>query len=312
MRRWLVFILILLVSWKTLSLQSCIDQDKADNTPEIGPIKEGFKVSAAIGYCASLTVMAFQGYDLTDNVTFLESTGNEFGSSGLISVRVDEDHPLPYNDHIGDILIGAIWDNEEESGVMSVVFGNLDVSEGDYQFYGLHTVPISRKSGEEEFFTVFAQQDIVVGRGSDTLTTIGLSRIEFDRELERLNEDQPDDVFAAVQQNVWYLQFRQKDRSDVYDDTFEINGGGQIVGASNESGGILYHALIETRYDYSSCNLNPVAGVAFIQNLKAGEGIDLGNILLNFHQECDGQADITISTGSFGRAINNTVYLNFD
>jgi hypothetical protein len=291
-----------------ISLLGCNKFKELKNDPDISPLQQGFKTSASIGYCTSLAVMAFQGQQLPANVIFNQGNNTEFSQSGILYVKVDIDNLLPFNHNIGDIIIAGIWDNEKESGVISIIFGDLDIFEGKYKFYGIHTVPFGRKRDSNRFITLFAQQDIVIGEGSDTLLNIGLSRVQFDSEMGRLEEEQPTDVFAAIQQNVWFIQFDQEDPTNLYVDYFEINGGGQIVSATNSEGRNTYHALLETKYDYENCNLNPEAGHAFIQNLKAGEGIDLGNIFLDFHSTCNGKGDVTFATGKYigsnGRDIN--------
>ena len=140
-----------------------------------------------------------------------------------------------------------------------------------------------------------------------------MSRIQFDLEMDRTKEPAPDDVFIAAKQNVWFVKIDQNNTiSDIYDDTYEISGGGQLAEASNTSGGITYHALIETKFNYSHCNQNPTSGTGFIQKIKAGERVDLGNITLNFHDDCDGQAHVDFAMGSYLPYTGRDVNLNFE
>lgn len=312
MKRFLAFTSSFVLIIYLFQLSACKKIEELREDPEITPLKEGFKASAAIGYCASLAVMAFEGQDLPSNAYFDVGSNTEYSKSGIIYVNADGANPMPFNNHIEDIIIAGIWDETQESGVISIIFGDLDIFRGKYQFYGIHTVPVRRKLNGERFITAFAQQDVVVGQGSDTLINIGLSRVEFDQEIDRLNEDQPTDVFVAAQQNVWFIQFYQNDIASLADDDYEINGGGQIVSATDAEGGITYHAMIETKYKLDDCNLNPYHGSAFIQHIKAGEGIDLGNIFMDFHQECDGQANVTFATGDYVGANGRDIDLNFN
>lgn len=294
-------------------LSSCSKIKELRDDPDLTPLKQGFKATSAINYCASLAVMAFQGEPLPPQVRVTSGSGNEYSQSIIMYVEAGDDFPVPFNRHIGEVIIAGIWDANQESGVISIIFGNLDIFNGELQFYGMHTVPVKRKFNSERFITVFAQQDVVIGQGSDTLLNLGLiPRIEFDSELERLEEEQPNDVFVAISQNVWFTQFYQNDPADLYDDSYEVNGGGQIAEAANTSGGITYHALIETKYDIGSCILNPNSGTGFIQNIKAGEGVDLGTITLDFHSECDGKADVTFATGKYVGSNGRAVNIHFD
>lgn len=296
-----------------LTFGACSKVDELRQDPELTPLQQGFKASAAIGYCASLAAMAFEGHSLPDNVVFEPGSGGEYSSSGLIYVTVDGSYPLPFNNKTGQILIGGIWDNTDGGGVISILFGNLDLLSAEFKLYGIHTVPVIRKKDTNQLMAVFAEQDIVIGEGSDTIVHVGLSRIAFDTELQRLETDQPSDVFAAVKQNVWFVNINQQDTyPDIYDDDYIINGGGQILEANSTSGGILYHAMIETAFSYATCNENPLSGTAFIQNIKAGSTIDLGNILLDFHSTCDGQADVQFSTGKYLSSNGQHVNLNFN
>ncbi|ELR69021.1 hypothetical protein C900_05579 [Fulvivirga imtechensis AK7] len=296
-----------------LTFGTCTRVDELRQDPELTPLQQGFKAAAAIGYCVSLAATAFEGHPLPANVTFEAGANSEYSSSGLIYLTVDKSHPLPFNNKIGNILIGGIWDNTDGGGVISILFGDLDILSAEFKLYGIHTIPVIRKKDSDQLVAVFAEQDIVIGEGSDTIIHVGLSRIAFDTELQRLESDQPADVFATVKQNVWFINVDQRNSfSDIYDDEYVINGGGQILEANSTSGGILYHAMIETAFSYATCSRNPLRGTAFIQNIKAGNSIDLGNILLDFHSSCDGQADVQFSTGQYLSSNGQNIHLNFD
>jgi hypothetical protein len=44
---------------------------------------------------------------------------------------------------------------------------------------------------------------------------------------------------------------------DLSDDSYTINGGGQMAEADNTSAGIVYHAVVNTLINISECNRNP-------------------------------------------------------
>ena len=172
---------------------------------------------------------------------------------------------------------------------------------------------MSRDPSNGEITTVFAEQDIIIGEGSDTLLNLSLSKPVFNQELLRLNSGPSLDMFTLVKQNVWFITIDQKSTpSEILDDEFRITGGGQIVSASAGSGGILYHALINTHFNYSQCSFNPILGTGFIQNLQAsGSSIDLGNITMDFHSSCDGRAQVAFATGKYISANGKFVNLNW-
>jgi hypothetical protein len=294
-----------------VSIFSCKKIEEFNQGPEIQPLRQGFQASAAIGYCASLASAAFHGETLPPNVSFETKTPSEgYTGAGIIHVQISNDYPLPFNTGIGDIYIAGLWNND--SGVISIILADVNLIDAEAKFYGLYTVPVMKKL-TGEITAVFAEQDIIIGEGSDTLMNLSLSQPKFTTELDRLNAPQPTETFVAIKQNVWFINIDQSGTpSDVYDDAFEINGGGQIAQASSNSGGLLYHAMIETQFTYADCSINPTHGTAFIQNLKAsGSSIDLGNLTLDFHSDCDGRAKVVVATGKYVTSNGKNISLDF-
>ncbi|HNP17226.1 MAG TPA: hypothetical protein PKL31_02225 [Fulvivirga sp.] len=280
-------------------LHSCKKiKELRDNNPDLRVLQQGFRAGVTIGYCASLANMAFKGEELPSNVTFSEGSNNEYSSSGLIYIDVTANDPLPAVNNAGKIVIAALWDATQKSGVMSILFADIDLLAADFKFYGLYTVPFAEEKNTGKVISVFAEQDIVIGEGQDTLINLSLTRPKFDTEINRTNDIPPTDAFLAAQQNVWFIKVNQNNTfPNVYDDTYEITGGGQIAEVRNDQGGIEYHALIDARYNYEQCRLNPIDGQGYIQNIKAGSSVDLGHITLNFHSDCDGQARASFALG---------------
>lgn len=305
---------LILVSLITLGIDSCKKNNKwTDENPEIEPLIQGFKTAAAIGYCVSLTTTVLGGEGLPDNILLESANPN----SGFIYVTINEQNPLPFNNHIGDIIIAYIWENDpvgsRRNGVISIVFADFNIIGNLFKFYGIHTVPVIQDMETGKIMTLFARQDIVFGEGSDTLLNLSLSNPQFSSELLRLDEEPPVNPFAAVSQNVWFISIDQHNTANLYDDSFVINGGGQIAEATSSSGGIQYHAMIGTEFIYDHCSLNPVRGDAFIQNLKAGNNtINLGDIYLRFRDRCDGKAYVEFAAGEYFNYIGRNVNLQLN
>jgi hypothetical protein len=290
---------------------SCSVLEDLQQEPELEPLEQGFKSSAAIGYCASVVNAAFRGDALPAHISFDPQTKDGYTSAGLIYISANAGHPLPFNNNVGDIVVAALW-NGSQGGVMSIVFGDIDVLSSQYKLYGIHTVPFFYDEQNKRIVTLFAEQDIVMGEGSDTLLNINLSKGKFDLELERLNEEQSEDVFVAVTQNVWHISVDPLNTPvNFYDDVVTVNGGGQIATVNSNSGGILYHAMIRTKFNFEQCKSNPISGTAFVQNFKVGSVLDLGTILLDFHSTCNGKAEITVATGKYVRSNGRDVVLNW-
>ena len=276
-----------------LLLASCSKFERYKQPPELGSLQQGLRAGTAVGYCVSVAYSAFKGYPLPDNVIFDQK-------SGFIYIHIDQYHPLQFNKNIGDIVIAGKWDIN--GGVMAILFANIDILEGKLKLYGLDLVPFMEQNDGSGILAVFAKQNIIVGNGSDTILNLGdLTELKFNAEMDRLNEEKPNDAFAVVKQNVWFINVDQNNTfTDVYDDDITINGGGQIAEVNGTSGGIIYHAMINTRVNYSVCSQNPFDGYALSQNFKAGDNfIDLGNSLLSFHNSCDGKAHVDLSTGKY-------------
>jgi hypothetical protein len=287
----------------------CNKLDQLDDDPELQPLTYGFQASAAIAYCASLTVSAFKGEALPSNVTFDPSSKDGYDGAGIIHIDVSPSNPLPFNSHTGDIFIAGLWNGN--SGVISIVFADIDILSSDFEFYGLHTVPVFLNPNGD-ITTLFAEQDIVIGQGSDTLLNLSLSNPKFQLEQNRLNNPRPNDFFTAIAQKVWYMEIDRNNLSTVFDDAVTLTGGGQVLEARSTSGGILYHALIDTEFNYQHCSQNPTDGTAFIQNIKVGSSTDLGNITFGFRDECDGKANVIVATGKYVGSNGRNINLNWN
>ena len=284
---------------------SCNKLREINQAPEIEPLRQGLKTSAAVAYCASVATSAFKGETLPDNVAFDKN-------AGLIYIKIDRSHPLPFNKNIGDIVVAGVWKNN--SGVMAILLGNINLIGGNIKLYGIHLVPFMQNPDNGKITAVFAKQDIIVGYGSDTILNLGnISDFVFNTQLDRLNTARPTDAFVAVKQNFWMIDIDQAGTSaNILDDNITISGGGQIVEAAGETGGIVYHALIEAKVNYSVCSKNPISGAALSQNFKAGGDLllDLGNSYITFHDNCDGSGHVDFSSGKYFMYNGKNISLN--
>ncbi|HLP74172.1 MAG TPA: hypothetical protein VK155_14800 [Bacteroidales bacterium] len=276
--------------------------DEKGEPPRLESLQQGIKVSSAIGYCASIVVAAHKGLPLPANVSRNQAPG-------LLNVRIDDQFPLPFNKGNGNITIASLWN--ENGGIMSILFTG-----GNAGIYGFFAVPVAEDTPGGPLKAVYADQDIIVGNGSDTILDLSsITSFFLNSRLERLENPATDDPFVAVKQNFWLLRIKMNGTADnVYDDEITINGGGQIAEVSDGSGGVIYHAMIDTRLNYQLCSRNPVSGYALSQNFKAGGEslIDLGNSLITFHSTCDGKAHVDLSTGKYLEYCNRDIRLGFD
>jgi hypothetical protein len=298
---------ILLIFLIILQFCSCNIFKEYDEKPELESLQQGLKTSAAIGYCASVVMAVIDGQPLPENVIYKKS-------SGLIYIKIDANHPLPFNKNIGDIVVAYNWSGN--AGLMTILLANIDLLGGNIKLAGLHLVPFIKHSDEEGILALLLKQSIVMGNGSDTLLDMSsITDIVFNSKVSQLNAEKPDDVFVAVKQNVWFVNIDQNSTySNVYDDDITVNGGGQIAEIKGASGGIIYHALIDAKMNYSTCKLNPIDGFALSQNFKAGGEpyIDLGNSFISFHNSCDGKAYVDFSSGKYMTYNHKDISLNIN
>lgn len=288
-----------------LQFASCSKLNEYNQEPELGSLQQGLKTTAAVGYCASVVMSVVEGQMLPDNVIYDRNTG-------LIFIRIDNNHPLPFNKNIGDIVIAFTWSGN--AGLMSVLLANIDLLGGDIKLYGLHLVPLMKQNDEAGIVAILVKQDIIIGNGSDTLLDMSnITDIVFNTRINQLNSEKPGDAFVAAKQNIWFINVDQNNTySNLYDDNITVNGGGQIAEVKGSSGGVIYHAMIATKINYSSCSLNPVSGYALLQNFKFGGEpyFDLGNSLLSFHNTCNGKAHVDVSTGKYISCFNKDISLD--
>lgn len=290
-----------------LQICSCKKFEEYNQKPELESLQQGLKTSAALGYCASVVMSVIEGDELPDNAVYEKNTG-------LIFIKIDKTHPLPFNNNIGEIVIAFKW--SDRGGLMSILFAKIDLLGGKTKLCGLYLLPFMKRSEEEGIYAMFEKQNIIIGNGSDTLLDMSdITDVIFNTKINQLNSEKPDDAFVAVKQNVWFINIEQNNTySNVYDDNITVSGGGQIIEAKGAEGGIIYHAMISTKINYSICKINPISGFALSQNFKFGGKpyIDLGNSLLSFHNTCDGKAHVDVSTGKYMRYNNKYITLNFN
>ncbi len=288
-------------------IQSCSLRENSE-LPELGSLRQGIRTSAAIAYCASIAVAAHKGLQLPSNA-------DAEAGPGLLHVRIDDKYPLPFNKGTGNIIIASRW-NENGGGIMSVLLAGINQAGSDLKIYGFWAVPLAEDLSGKYIKAVYADQDIITGYGSDTIIDLtSITGAFMSSRLDLLECDEPTDPFVAVKQNFWIMKIWPKGTYNVVlDDDIEVSGGGQIAEVADQSGGVVYHALIEARMNYLKCSRNPVSGYALSQNFKAGGEplIDLGNSLLRFHSSCDGKVHVEISTGKYSGFFNKDISLGLN
>jgi hypothetical protein len=152
---------IILFSFFLFIFSGCRKIDNFFNEdPDLKTLQDGFKVSAAVGYCASIAHTVFTKNLIPDNVSISFNKENTYSSSAIIYIDINAQNPLPFNKQVGDIVIAAVWDTTFRSGVMSILFADINLLEASFDFQGIYTIPFLEKEETEDILAIYAQQDI--------------------------------------------------------------------------------------------------------------------------------------------------------
>lgn len=284
--------------------------------PEIQSLRDGISASVSVGYCTSVAYSFFKGEELPDNVVVVSQKEDSGVKSVILQVVINDSYQLPLNSSVGQITIAGTWEEkgswEQNGGVISVLFTDIDILSSNYDFVGFYTLPIQELE-DGKIRTLFGGQDLVFGETPDDLIIFGFSTDVVQFELDRFDENNPNvGEIALIDQNVWFTKIDRNNTSfNIYDDEYTIDGGGQIYGGLSNIGGFLFHAILGAKYRYSNCQLNPTSGVGFIQNIKTDSSgdIDLGHAFLDFHDSCDGKAHVKVATGKYLLSIDKDIDL---
>jgi hypothetical protein len=311
--QYLIFSVVIILFYS--SCRRTILRDYED--PEIQTLRDGIRASVSVGYCSSIAYSFFKGEEVPNNVVIVSQKEDSGTKSVILQVLINDSYKLPLNSSVGQITIAGTWEEkgtwDKNGGVISVLFTDIDVLKSNYEFVGFYTLPI-KELEDGRIKTLFGGQDLVFGETPDDLIRFGFSTDIVKFELNRFDENNANvGEIALIEQNVWFTKIdRNNTSSNSYDDEYSIDGGGQIYGSNSNVNGILFHAILNTKYRYSNCELNPTSGVGFIQNIKTDTSgdLDLGHAFLDFHNKCDGKAHVKVATGKYIFSIDKDIPLN--
>src|SRR4030042_3515492 len=201
-----------------VSLTSCKKWDDINYDPEIEPLIHGIKTSAAVGYCASIATAYFTDGVIPGNAIVSARKKSSPAETMVMILTIDDSYPLPYNSYKGQITIAGGWNGK--GGIITALFTDMNLLGTLRLFRGIHTIPLM-DMGDGKIMTLFAEQDVVMGEGSDTLLHLNMEIAWINLELERLEAEVPADAFVAAKQNVWFITVdRNNTLSDIYDDDY--------------------------------------------------------------------------------------------
>jgi len=116
---------------------------------------------------------------------------------------------------------------------------------------------------------------------------------------------------ANVGLNAWVVDVDDAGTpNDFSDDRYTVNGGGEYVDASADSGQVLQLGIVGMTAD-PSCALNPVEGFAALDDTGVSTASlpVLATALFVFEPECTGQARVVLATGNYLLSIGKMISL---
>lgn len=284
-------------------------EEQLDQTPTVEPIESAFKTMVPLGYIANVVMALAEGYEF-DNASITNSC-NSFPCAAVATVELNAVVLPMALDAYGEVTVAGLW-TSSESAVLSMSFTDMEIGTGIFPVPGITTVPVQRQGGLVTI--VYGASDIDINTQPDTVHNLGDTEIQ--QELERLDQEFPEDPELALFMEAWSVQVDDGGTpGEIIDDTFTLNGGGQGVETSISQVSVLQLAMVDSRFSFE-CSLNPVTGMAVLQEIEVSSGPrstwpKLGQALIQFDSICGGKANILIGTGSFLLQSGNSVNLGF-
>ncbi|MCX6256936.1 MAG: hypothetical protein NTW49_03415 [Bacteroidia bacterium] len=305
--------LIYLAMAVLLLFSSCIDKlNNFFKKPPVTPVSQTIKTSVALGFAASVAWSYFKGYNLPyTNISVNNSTT-------AIYLDASQCYPFRYSsDHFGEMVILAVKISDDIA-IMSVLFTRTDIYAGKFVLRDVITFPVINR--DNQITVVYTEEDINIGGGPDTTMEINLSQDQINIELLKLSTPKPTDENIAIKQDAWIIDVNTNGTPDDFsDDIYTINGGAQKMAVNiNEtatSTSVYQLAMIQTIFS-DQCLSNPSAGYALLQLVDLSQGgngtlnsLVMGTTLFTFHDNCDGNAEITVATGNYITSTGDNIFL---
>ena len=130
----------IVISFSLIFLFACTATEEIDDQPDVSILRDGLKVSAAIGYSASLATQVFFYDRIPEGANFQQFSQDDFDRSGIIQMPLMDREDIPFNENIGEVTIAGIW--SDNTGVISMIFTDTDLENFTIDFIGFYTVPV--------------------------------------------------------------------------------------------------------------------------------------------------------------------------
>lgn len=311
-----VYILIIIFLFVASSCRKEVNNplDGWFQDPPVAPITQTIKTIVPVGYAASVVTNDIKGLKSGNVKKEIKNGVN------VLTIGTDVSYPYKFKgDSYGDLVVAYVQ-TDENTALVSVLFTDLDISQGSFRLENIVAFPITYDEAEDKTTAVYASIDIninsISGYGLE-----GLSGSEINEGLGKLNNERvynTTDTDIAVAQNAWIIDVYHKGTyNDLDDDEFRIFGGQQAIEAQDfeteSSAGVLQMAMVDVHFS-ADCIKNPSHGYAFMQDVEVSTSVNnndivFGHVLYEFHKNCDGDVVVDFATGNFLFAISKQIDL---
>ncbi len=291
-----------------LLTSSCRKIDEYFRSPDTEVLANTIIANIITAYSANAALSCISGNDPPHIVTTRSNPG--FPCTSLMTMTIDQAPDLPFPISFANtITIAALW-ADENTGILSILITDYNSSTSTFSLLGIETIPVIRHEGN--VMMAVGDQDISFDPDQESILEIDLDEMEIETELDRLEALVPDDVYIAVEQRAYAIDIDcNATPFNLSDDSYAISGGGQLVEVTNTSAEVIQLAMIEVTIS-PACQQNPITGMSLfrIVGTEAAHFPELGTVILQFHDVCDGQADAMIATGMFLPANGTSIAFN--
>lgn len=300
--KFLIFILLVTLN------HACRKIEEYFRPPDTEVIASTILTNLVTGYTANVALSCISGNLISHVTTFRSNEG--FPCTSLMVMDMDQMSEAPFpSGTVSDVSVAALW-ADENTGILSIVLSDYNAGTTVFSLIGITTVPVIRHDGNVA--VALADMDINFDPDQQSILEINLNEMEISSEYDRLEAFRPSDIYIAVEQKAYFIDVTDGSTpTDLTDDSYSITGGGQLVEATNTTAEVFQQAMINVLVS-PLCNRNPLTGLALIQatGAEARKFPELGSALLQFHDACDGMADVLIATGMYLPSNGSAVEFN--
>jgi hypothetical protein len=276
--------------------------------PETQVLGKDLQTSYAIAYSANIVLTEMKGYHVP-GVTFTRSNAG-YPCTTLAVISADQHDPF-LNNKIGEITISGLW-SDSTAAMFAILFTNFNLNDAKFSVLGINAFPLICQNGKT--IVLYGAENINLNPNSDELLSINLTNSQVESEYAMANQEQPNDVYVAVEQKGYFININNNNTvNDIADDLYTVTGGGQVLQLTNTEIGIFQEAMVGVEIS-SFCLENPTNGYALLKKLKTKDNNapELGTVVLEFNESCNGQSNVTIGTGIYLGSNGKSVGFAFD